>query len=268
MKNILLIFLLLFPSIVFARDYTSDSRCVAAYLFKEGSGTTVADSSRNGFGGTGTFLSSGHPAWDVSVPSFTKYGSATKSASFATSGTTDKITASTSNSVMPVGSPLTITAWIYPTVDDVGGFNPRIVDRSTTGNDGITFAILPTKAIYFDTVDLDTGTSGILRISNNNSITFNTWQFVAVTWDGSITATNVHIYVNGVEVGYATSTSATSLNSNAGHTLYIGNRPDTQTPLGGKITQVGVFNAVLNSSELSDIYNYGLTGNGSFLSLL
>ena len=51
---------------VYVNDYTPHKDCRASWLFKEGSGGTVADSSQNSF--TGTFKTVGEPLWSDDVP--------------------------------------------------------------------------------------------------------------------------------------------------------------------------------------------------------
>ena len=64
LKFILIFFL--FCNTAWAVDLTQDANCVGAWLFKEGSGESVADDSANS--NSGTFLGAGEPAWAVDVP--------------------------------------------------------------------------------------------------------------------------------------------------------------------------------------------------------
>ena len=65
---------------IFNTDYTADATCKGAWLFTEGSGTSVADAS--GEGNTGTFVADGRPAWSSTVPTYGEGGSPSYSADF------------------------------------------------------------------------------------------------------------------------------------------------------------------------------------------
>ena len=93
--------------------------------------------------------------------------------------------------------PLTVEAWIYPRT--IGEGYGRIYEKVG----GAVFYLSDTNSIHFaaryQTTDMD-------NRCVNNLIIMNTWQHVAVTWDGSSDPANVHIYVNGTEATYAQST--------------------------------------------------------------
>lgn len=264
MKNkiLILILALLIPTMSWARNYTSDLRCVAAYLMLEGSGTTTADNSINGFGGTATF--SGSPTWQSSVPSFSKFGSAKNSINFPDTGSsTPALTAGTNNGVSPTGSAMTVVAWVYPTEDEtISAGDPRIFSRVDASNDGVGWFLDNTNTNDF-TVNFGTAASGVVT-TVGSAYTLNTWQFFAFEYDGSVTATNQKLYVNGTLIAHSINTNASGNASNSGSTLYLGNRADKTRPLGGMAAQYGFFNKLLTTTELTDIQNNGLTGNGSF----
>jgi hypothetical protein len=233
-------------------DYTAHANCKLAYLFSEGSGTSVADASGNS--ATGTFNSSGHPAWSVDVPSFGTSGSAAGSVSYDTAGSLEIISDGTSNSLLPYNAAQTGVCWIKPTVDVINTGDPRVFARGS-----VYFALAATKKVYFN-VD---GSTANARFSANNTITFGSWQHIAYTWDGTNFGANVHIYLNGVEVSYASATNGSSTTTNSGATTYIGNRSDGTRAVGGLMTEVAIFNSVLDVTDIQAIYNYGLRPAGS-----
>lgn len=227
-----------------AIDYTQDANCKYAYLFKEGAGTTVADSSGNG--NTGNFKGSGEPAWNTTAPTYGISGVAPFSAKF--DNLDDFINAGTSD-VVTENSALTYCCWAF----QIGaGTNGRIFDRTSVlfytdqGGDG--------KALIFQV----NGVATLSRPTADATISYGVWQHLAFTWDGSTTATNSHIYLNSVEVSYGSPTNATTPTDNSGQTLYIGNRADAARCYNGYLTDVGIFSRVLTSGEIANIYNYGL----------
>lgn len=81
---------------------------------------------------------------------------------------------------------------------------------------------------------------------------FGTWINVAVTWDGSSDATNVHIYFNGVEEqGYRTTNNG-NLNrvSDAGNDLFIGQQGNGFGDLAGDIAYVAIYNRVVPEATI------------------
>ena len=256
-KIVSLLLALLVPTLSFARDYTGDPRCQLAYLFNEGSGSTVADSTGNGNTCSLTSIT-----WSSStVPSFNNYGKANNSGQWTT--TSSAILGGTSNNLLMYNAPLTITLWMYPTT--LPSTNDRLVGKEASGT---SYLRLQADDASNGGTDLEfdvKGSTDVDRDTSQGCFTDNAWNFVTVTWDGSTTATNVHIYVNNAECSYNFTTNGATLTSNSGQTIGIGTRGgDTSKTFVGYIAQVGVFNAVLSAAEITDIYCNGLTGNGSF----
>lgn len=246
--SLILVSLFLWSSLAFAGSYCSQAQM--CYLFTEGSGTTVADSS--GHGNTGTFNSSGHPAWTTTVPSFGVSGSAANS---AVSDATSYINTGNST-IVQNGNSVTVVAWIY--ITSLAASQPnRIIDVS--GNIVFGFDVAST-----DLVIKMAGSTPMLHDSNTGAFALNTWTFVAFTSNLSTTASSSHIYTATLasptvtEVSYATTTNGVTLSSNTGNNLYLLNRNDAARPMLGNATQIGVFNSILSTSDLQNIFNYGL----------
>jgi len=227
-----------------ATDYTQHANCVAAWLFKEGSGTSVADSSSAS--NTGTFKGSGEPAWSSDVPTYGQGGTPLYSVQF--DGSDDLINCGTSNTILPQSGAFTVVMWVKATID---GTQRRVIDRGNVH--------LSALGSYprFDAA----GSTTLIRAGSNNSLTDGAWRHLAMTWDGSTTAANVNIYVNASEITYQNTTNGATLSANSGSTTYLGNRHDGARCYNGYLTEVAVFNAVLTSDNITEIYNYGLTGS-------
>ncbi len=240
----------------FAKNYCiGDAK--ACYLFSEGSGTTVADSSANSR--TGTFTSSGHPAWSATVPSYAGIGKARGSVVYASG---DYVSLGTTDDILTENGAMTFVAWVDAASMGIGTSNGRIFQRNT-----VSFFLTNSGSHLLD-FQVAGGTT-LDRATSSGGLTFGTWAFVAITWDGSTTAANVHIYVNGTETSYVTTTNGVTPTDNSTDASYIGNRADTLRTFDGNITDVGIFNRALTSTEITDIYNHGLTGTqGGFFNLL
>src|SRR5262249_11374212 len=100
-------------------------------------------------------------------------------------------------------------------------------------------------------------TPGAAAIRNSTAaVVLNQWQHVAVTWDGGMDASNIHIFINGVA---ADSTSGLTNGSgvpisDAGTPLTIGNRPvDNARGFNGSIDDVRIYNGVLTQAQIQAI---------------
>jgi Tol biopolymer transport system component len=209
---------------------------IGAWQLDEGSGTTGFDSSPTHSDLT---LLNG-AAW---VP-----GNAGTALGF--DGVNDVARAVGSNAFDALNA-LTVSAWIRPNSPGEAG-KGRIVDKAN----GVT----PTNGWVFYLSGDGTGLSFLVDFSSTNlartaaagSIAMNTWQHVAVTWDGSTSASGVHIYVNGSEVSYSGSTNATGSRANdALEELKVGNDKSTARTFNGVIDVVQVWNRVLSPVEIA-----------------
>src|SRR3989344_3663095 len=157
-----------------------------------------------------------------------------------------------SDDVVNAGSPaavdnlasLTVTAWIKP---DTQGFGRIANKRGATSDSGWKFALNNTNTLDFQ---VDTDGDDVLRIASNNSISLNKWNYVTATWDGSINSSNVHIYVNGVEVSYQTTQSASgSRITDVSNNLLLG-KPDDASSFDGTIDEVKIYNYVRSAAQI------------------
>ena len=244
----LLFLLLLLSTPAWATNYCAISQ--ACYLFSENTGTTTADLSGNS--NTGTFASSGHPAWISSVPAIPTQSSNIYSTSYANSS--DYISIPASSSINNL-SALSVSIWAYITsyastyslIDKITAAGGWDISAFTAGSADIGF-----EATF-------TGDTVYLAHTCSSAVTLNTWTNIVVTWDGSTSASNVHIYKNGTECSYSYSNNGSgSRDSDSAANLIISDS-NNYGPVIGNITQVAVFNSVLNSTQISDIYNNGLS---------
>jgi hypothetical protein len=221
----------------------------AHWKLDEGTGLSAADSSGNANTGS---LELG-PTW---VPG--KIGTALNFDGSLTGGD-DKVNAGKGTAVNDLGA-MTVAAWIN--VDTVGeGGNPgRIVHKAIGASplNGWQFCTQGTNQIGF-AVDYD-GTANLVRTSAANAISMGVWRHVVVTWDGTTTATNVLMYVDGAPVGSYASTINASGNrvSDAGANLYLGNEASGARTLDGALDDVRVYNRVLSPTEIQAVYRAGL----------
>jgi len=160
----------------------------------------------------------------------------------------DVLSCGTGNTV--TNGNMTISAWIYQTGNG-GNSLPRIFQRDTAAStaQGIALYVNNNGAIDNALGFLATGTTNLVQESASNVFANSTWTHVLATWTGSTTATNAHIYVNGVEVSSGTPTNGASLHT-VDNNNWIGNRGDVARTWQGKITDVATWNVVLTSQEI------------------
>lgn len=211
---------------------------IAGYFrLNEGSGSTAYDSSGNGASLAWTGSGSNHYGPGVNLP-------------FAGSfdGSTNYLTRSTSSTdALAITGPLTITAWFYPTADTT--FNGIVAEgASATNHDYGLFMSSGTLGNMFVYVG---GSTGFASFIASTGLALNTWNFVALTADG----TTIRLYVNGAQSGTAASTA---VGTGVSGTFSIGAEIGTiQYFFPGRIGQVRVIARVLNAGEISDIYKTG-----------
>jgi hypothetical protein len=113
----------------------------------------------------------------------------------------------------------------------------------------------------------ETDTDGSLSFSGNFStspavrwtpagvLSTGVWSHVLATWDGSTNASNVHIYVNGVETTYAlTSNGSGTRGSDSANSLNIGDCCSAN--INSILDDVRVYNRILSATEITALYNY------------
>ncbi|CAN5322876.1 hypothetical protein BH10PAT1_BH10PAT1_1780 [soil metagenome] len=213
---------------------------VGYWPFEENTGTTANDKSGNGNTGT---LTNG-PIWATG-----KIGQAINF-----DGADDVVDAGSGSNLDDLSS-MTLEAWIYPRSLG-GGSLSRIMEKAATVTTlGWRWQLNSSNSIIFAQ---DYAGTDLSRTSANNVFSLNTWSHVVVTWTGSSTATTIHIYVNGVETGYGTTTNGTSTRvSDAAQTLKIGNTTDGTRGFNGLIDDAKVFNYVRTPAQIAYDYNRG-----------
>lgn len=149
-----------------------------------------------------------------------------------------------------------VSAWINPRSIGEGSAG-RIVDKAnaTTPTSGWNLQLTATNALKFM---VDYSTTDLVRTTSNNVVSLSNWQHAVVTWDGSTTASNVQIFVNGKEVTYQTTTNGSGTRvTDAAESFKIGNDKSRAATFDGWIDEVKVYNYVLAPSEVKLDFNHG-----------
>jgi hypothetical protein len=234
-----------------AYDWTQDAGCEGAWLFSEGTGTTV-DNAEGTTSLDGAFKGAGEPAWasmtGTGAPAYSSY-------MVDFDGTDDYVDCGTDSNVLAYNQSLAHVAWINPDADHAGSILSK---RDIIGGGGgnVDFRIMNdvSKSLRFRVQ----GNTSMLRQSVANAITTGQWNHVAVIWDGSTTAANILLYVNGSEVTYQTTTDGSSLTINDLGRIHIGNIHENLVHFNGKIGEVATFSSGIDSTDINDIMTNGL----------
>lgn len=151
--------------------------------------------------------------------------------------------------IFTAASARTISLWANVDNPQPSSFRGRII--SERNNFGWFFATGTSNDIQF----FHSGSTSLNRVSNTSAFTADVWNHFLVTWDGGTTATNVHIYVNGSEVSYATTTNGVSFTSADGtSTLCIEGATSVTNPnnrIDGTLSELAVWDAVLDANEIA-----------------
>jgi len=142
-----------------------------------------------------------------------------------------------------------VSAWVYPS-SLTGRFTVFQIRNSGGERDGGLIEI-----------GNGSGVAGSVSVNVNafwvttsaSVLTANAWNHIVVTIGGTGT-TDRKIYVNGVDV---TASPSGTLTGQTCDQLYIGARNGASNFYGGRIDEVGVWNRVLTSAEVTQLYNGG-----------
>jgi len=166
-------------------------------------------------------------------------------------GTNDDINAGSASTLDNLQS-MTLAAWVYS--NPQGAFMPLIEKSTGTGpTNGWALVIdstdnTPWFLVDYDNTNLERQTSTPLKTRG--------WSHVALTWNGSATATNVRIYVDGVEGSYQTTINGdTNRQSDATASLTLGLGGGTY--FRGQLDDVRIYNRALSAGEVLKLYNMG-----------
>jgi hypothetical protein len=146
-----------------------------------------------------------------------------------------------------MGDTFTFTQWVYTNnfttstwqnVLTIGGGGNDVMGLKSGRNSG-------NWELY-----LDASNSNIGHVESNTSPTVDTWEFLALTYDGS--AGEAKLYVDGSDV-YTWSASGSL--SGTSEDWRIGNRGEKGESWDGKITETRIYNEALTASQVQTLYD-------------
>lgn len=149
------------------------------------------------------------------------------------------------DSVMAEDKPFSCVVWMKARSHGEGNFG-RLVDRSHSTL-GPFFTLATTRALRFGFF----GGTNLVRQSNSEVYPLNAWVGVAMTWDGSVTATGVRFFVMGRETTYVTTTNGVGPSDNVADFFLIGNDSTAARTFDGWLAHVQAFAVELTDREVT-----------------
>ena len=140
--------------------------------------------------------------------------------------------------------------WVYRTGDSVSG-NGRLWQKVSTGY----------RAFYEDvgtnkyTLEISWTTAGLWTIARPSA---SAWHHILITYDGSSTANDPIIYVDGSSVTVTRSVAPTGSLITGSGAYYIGNENAGIRVWNGRLAEFGVWSRILSSGEATTL-NGGFT---------
>jgi hypothetical protein len=166
-------------------------------------------------------------------------------------GVDDRVDCGNDPSLNITGNAVTLEAWIYPTAWKTNTFEANIVN-SEGPNSGYMLRCGDNGKLDFNLGD---GAGFHQIISPANTLTLNTWQHVAGTYDGD----SLRMYVNGVEI---MSLHGVFNIASTGNPMAVGDWTNgTGRNFPGKIDEVRVWNTAVSGANILAHMNTAYCGN-------
>ena len=159
-------------------------------------------------------------------------------------GADDVISLPTSSIVFNAGNPFSFSCWVY--WGRSGSNAAEFLYGGSQDWSGKIELNHDWKFLYF----ASDGDTPITSYSDDNAVPLNTWSHLVVTWDGSVTSTNVKFYVNGSLITYQGGQNGVNLGSDTG-VKYLGNRNDGARPFDGIMNEVALWDVVLSATDIT-----------------
>jgi hypothetical protein len=211
----------------------SRTNLLGYWKLDEGSLTTANDSSGNGR--TGTLA--GGPTWTGSAATDITFAN-TNSLTF--DGADDRVSFAWGTYYQAV----TLSAWIYMTGDGDSSY-PRVIQLPY-----INLVVRVNDADRISTDVIFDGTEDAVWKSEK-SIVRNTWQHVALTYNGNNTTTLPDLYINGIRQNILIHNAPNGSRVQTTGTSFIGNKDAAgSSSFQGRIDDVRIYNAVLTDAQI------------------
>jgi len=218
---------------------------VGFWRFEEGNGSVAIDSSVSGNNGTifGAVYNS------------SKSGNGTGSYALNFDGIDDYVDYGNIHN-FERNDTFSIMAWFKT---DIAGNQEVICKRDPTGlMRGYTIQMGTAGQFHFGLFNDNSGGNRILESTVATGFADNIWHHLALTYDGSSSASGLKFYIDGVNQSTTIITDSLTATIKSNAILSVGSRNGSALFWDGLIDEDGIFNRTLNDSEVLDHYNNGI----------
>lgn len=157
------------------------------------------------------------------------------------------------------GGGITVSAWVYARSYGENN-NGYIVSKGSMNMDGhwrLMFAGVANWLLFSKDYD---GANNLSVFVDYPTSYFNTWKHVTATWDGSASASNMHIYIDGVEASKTSTSDGTgSKLSDESRFVAIGASDDYGSggyTFDGKIDEVRIYNRAFGADDINNLFQW------------
>jgi hypothetical protein len=199
---------------------------IGYWKLDDGSGTSAIDSSGNNNAGT--------------LQNSSTWTNGYYNGALTLNGTNSYVSVPSAASITSLSN-FTYAVWVYPYSN--GAFPG-----------GAIFSKNDKKymRMYYGSLNASVVMTGVNPAVNTSSLTLNTWQHLAMTFD-SATVT-VNLYKNGVLLGSSTGTG--SPQDDSAGSLFLGNMSTADQGFNGLIDDARIYNRALSAAEVATLYNW------------
>lgn len=97
------------------------------------------------------------------------------------------------------------------------------------------------------------GSTGLAHEANTGSLTTGE-HVIILTWDGSTTAANSHIYIDGTETGYKTTTNGVTLTDTAAdNTVLLNSVVNGNRSVAATVREIGYWSSVITATDIATL---------------
>ncbi len=165
-----------------------------------------------------------------------------------------------SNEYVTLGSPstlddidyITICAWVNP---DTITNDPRIYAKTDSSGLNGTGLNLSNASNSLEFRRGSAGASASRWNTQSSTVTTGAWQHLCATYEATGDTSDPKMYINGVPQTITETTAPSgAATSDASYDAIIGNRSDAARPFDGRIDEVRIYNRILSSDEIVQLY--------------
>jgi hypothetical protein len=149
---------------------------------------------------------------------------------------------------------VTASLWIRPVTASVTNDRIIIYKQTAGGQEGWRLGMSTGHLQFMATF----GAPGsMMEAGTAASIPLNTWTHVAVVWDGTATAANVRLYLNGVRAAPGYLWNGTGPRMDDSTTPLVFGGANENLPLIGDLDELAIFDRQLGDSEVKALFTHG-----------